>query len=137
MIFKKVYKFFDRLEDRVRRRLSQYPILYTIIGGSGIVLFWRGVWITADEISLAIPPNLMWLNGPISVAVSIFILLITGLFVSFFLTDRIILSGLRQEKKLEEKTESEVRAEGNILVDLKTQVDRLEQEIKEIDNKII
>ncbi len=137
MSFRKVYKYFDKLEDRVRRRLSRYPILYAIIGGSGVVLFWRGVWVTADEISQSLPQTWVWLDGPISIAISVFVLLITGLFVSFFLTDRVILSGIKEEKKLEEKTESEVRAEGDILLDLKTQVDKIEEEIKEIDNKIV
>ncbi len=133
---KKVLRYFDKLEDRVRGRLSRYPILYAIIGGSAVVLFWRGVWVTADEISMTLPAQYLWLDGPLSVAISVFVLLITGLFVSFFLTDRIILSGLKQEKKLEEKTESEVRTEGNILLDLKDQVNKIEKEIQEIDTKI-
>jgi hypothetical protein len=46
-----IYHYFDKLEDRIRGRLSRYPIFYSLIGGTAIVLFWRGVWITADEIS--------------------------------------------------------------------------------------
>ena len=47
-VFKKIFRFFDKLEDHVRIALSHYPIVYTIIGGFSIVLFWRGVWMTAD-----------------------------------------------------------------------------------------
>jgi hypothetical protein len=44
----KNYSFFDKFEDHIRTHLSRYPIVYTIIGGIAIVLFWRGVWHTAD-----------------------------------------------------------------------------------------
>ena len=61
--------------------------------------------------------------------------LLTGLFVSFFIGDRIILSGLTHEKKMEEKTESEVRAEGALLLDMHGKLTRLEKEIAEIKDK--
>ena len=92
-IYKKIVRFFDKLEDHVRVALSHYPIIYTIIGGFSIVLFWRGVWMTADYFP--------FLNGPVSIIISVSILLVTGLFVSFFITDRIILTGIKQEKKLD------------------------------------
>ena len=51
------------------------------------------------------------LNGPVSILVSVIIMLATGLFVSVFVGDAIIFSGLKKEKKLIEKTESEVESE--------------------------
>jgi hypothetical protein len=63
------------------------------------------------------------------------ILLLTGLFVSFFIGDRIILSGLTHEKKLEEKTENEVRAEGTLLVDIYKKLERMEKEIADLKEK--
>lgn len=100
---KKIALFFDRLEDKIRISLSHRPILYALIGGTGIVLFWKGVWETA-----AFFP---FLHGPGSILLGVFVLLITGLLVSVFIGDSIILSGFRREKKLVEKTEKEVRAE--------------------------
>ena len=44
----RLYHFFDKLEDTVRERLSRIPIFYGIVGGVSIVLFWRGLWYTAD-----------------------------------------------------------------------------------------
>ena len=38
-MFKKIVKIFDHLEDRVRGKLSHYPITYAIIAGVSIVLF--------------------------------------------------------------------------------------------------
>lgn len=102
---KEIVRFFDRLEDTVRGKLSHQPILYALIGGVGIVLFWKGVWEIASLFA--------FLNGFGSVIFGAFILLITGLLVSFFIGDSIILSGFKQEKKLAEKTEMEVLADKN------------------------
>ncbi len=133
---KKFLRYFDKLEDRVRGRLSRYPIMYSIIGGTAIVLFWRGVWITTDEIAQFIPAEYIWIDGPLSVVASILILLVTGLFVSFFVTDRIIVSGLNQEKKIVEKTEEEVRAEGDRLAQMRTTLSHIEKEVEGINNKL-
>ena len=104
-MIKEVVRFFDKLEDKVRGKLSHQPILYALIGGIGIVLFWKGVWETAGFFS--------FLNGVGSIVVGTIILLMTGLLVSFFIGDSIILSGFKQEKKLAEKTEMEVLADKN------------------------
>ncbi|MBX4206134.1 hypothetical protein KW795_02955, partial [Candidatus Microgenomates bacterium] len=82
-----------------------------------------------------LPPEYMWLNGIASILISSFVLLLTGLFVSFFVADKIVLSGLRQEKKLVEKTESEIREEAGVIHEIKAKVDSIEEEIKEISNK--
>ena len=47
----------------------------------------------------------VFIDGFISIGVSFVILLVSGLFVSFFIGDRIILSGLKKEKKMEEKNQ--------------------------------
>lgn len=132
----KILKYFDKLEDQIRGRLSRYPIIYSLIGGTAIVLFWRGVWITADQIVLWFPESYHWVDGPISLMTSILLLLATGLFVSFFVSDRIILSGIKQEKKLVEKTESEVRQESDVLSELTISVRHIDDEIKNIEDKI-
>ncbi|MCC2630306.1 MAG: hypothetical protein K0S38_115 [Candidatus Paceibacter sp.] len=134
---KELIHYLDKLEDRIRSRLSRYPILYSIIGGTGIVLFWRGVWITADEIAQVIPESYSWIDGPLSVAVSLILLLVTGLFVSFFVNDQIILSGVNQDKKITEKTEIEVRKEAVIVQNIKDEVQNIENEVKEIHHALI
>jgi len=103
MTHNKVIVFFDKFEDRIRIALSHRPIAYAIIGGIGIILFWKGVWETAELFPA--------LYGPPSALLGILIMLATGLLVSFFIGDSIILSGINREKKLVEKTETEVREE--------------------------
>ena len=125
---KKIIKFFDRLEDRVRFTLSRYPLVYTFIGGVAIVLFWRGVWNTADMFP--------WLTGPVSLLISTVVLLMIGLFVSFFIGDRQILSGLRKEKKLIEKTKEELDTEEMTLEEIHKEVEGLVLKLEEIAKKM-
>lgn len=131
-------KFFDRLEDRVRGWLSRFPILYAILCGVAIVLFWRGVWHTADLIEggAAGEAGTFLFSAPVSLVLSALFMLLTGVFVSFFIGDRIILSGLKHEKKIEEKTEEEVREEEVILLDLYEKLERIEREVHAIKEEI-
>ena len=122
---KSIVKFFDKLEDRVRAALSRHPIVYTLIGAIGIVLFWRGVWMVAD----AIP----FLTGPVSLILSIGILLITGLFVSFFIGGEIIISGLKREKKVFEKAEEEIKTEDERLKGIEAKIDHLEKDVHNLN----
>lgn len=131
-LFSKTVKFFDKTEDKTRSRLSRHPIVYATIGGVGLALFWKGIWIINDYISLKIGLGEGLISGIILVLLSFGILLATGLFVSFFIGDRIMLSGLKQEKKLEEKTKEEVEKEIGLDVEIKNKVDKIEHDVGEI-----
>jgi hypothetical protein len=125
-LVKPAYVFFDKLEDKIRALLSRYPILYAMIGGVFVVLFWRGVWHTADLLQ-AKGGVLGWIfYEPVNTVIAIIGLLATGLFVSIFIGDAILISGLSKEKKLYEKTEAEVKREVTQI----DQVELLETEIK-------
>lgn len=129
-------KFFDKLEDSIREYLSRYPITYSIIGGVGVVLFWRAVWETADMLmSLNHPVLEVLFYPPVQIIISTSLLLLTGLMVSVFIGDRIILSGLRHEKKLEEKTEELVEEEVITLVEIQESIRKLEKEVKKLSEK--
>ncbi|MBI5306569.1 hypothetical protein HZB04_03225 [Candidatus Wolfebacteria bacterium] len=128
----KIIKFFDKLEDKIRGKLSHWPIIYAFIGGIGIVLFWRGIWHTADEIGL---------SSFFSILISVILLLSTGLFVSFFIGHYIIFSGLKQEKKIEEKEEKEIeeeldlqKAQINVLIEIKNKLEKIEKKINDEKN---
>lgn len=118
-----ITRFFDRLEDRTRGFLSRYPIVYAFIGGVGIVSFWRGVWETSDILNIA--PQLSLVGGLI-------VMMAGGILVTEFLGNRIIISGLRGEKKLEEKTLKEIEDEEAFLSSLKSKVDRIEKMLEKL-----
>lgn len=123
--FMKIVKFFDLLEDRVRAWLSKRPILYALVAGVGAVFFFRGIWIIADDADL---------GGWFTLFISLVILLLTGAFVSNFVNDKVIISGLKKEKKLVEKTEEEVRSELVTLSEIKNELSEIRKEISEIKN---
>lgn len=119
---KEIFYFFDKAEDYIRATLSKHNFVYAFIGGVAIVLFWRGVWLTADMIP--------FLTGPVSIFISVAVLLGTGLFVSFFIGDAIIISGIKKEKRLDEKVASEVKTELDILNEIQGKISNIEQELK-------
>lgn len=133
---KLVIKFFDKLEDFARTRLSSHPIPYAILGGIFVVLFWRGVWETADLLHRSGIPFFGWFFDPfLQVLLSIGALMLTGLMVSVFIGDRIILSGLRHEKKIEETTKKLAEEEVITLKHIRDEVRALKKELEDIKRK--
>lgn len=118
-IYKKIYDYFDILEDKIRTKLTHFPLIYALIGSITIVSIWRGIWEVSDQ--LGIP-------GWTSVVGGIAIAMLCGLFVSFFIGENIIISGINQEKRIDEKTEKEIKEEDNILREIQRDV----REVKEI-----
>jgi len=125
---KKILYFFDKLEDNIRSALSKRPVIYAFVGGTAIVLFWRGVWLMADMIP--------FLTGPVSMLLSIAMLLAIGLFVSFFIGDTILISGLKKEKRLDEKVASEIKTELDILNNIQKRLNDIEEKLKTLKEKM-
>ncbi|MBI2005123.1 hypothetical protein HYS79_03155 [Patescibacteria group bacterium] len=124
-MFKKIVRFFDKFEDVVRGKLSHYPILYALVGAVGIVLVWKGVWETAEFYPV------LW--GPTSIILGILILLATGLMVSFFIGDTIILSGIKRDKKIAEKSEKEIIEAGKSTAEqILAKIDHMEEDMHEL-----
>jgi hypothetical protein len=69
---------------------------------------------------------------PNTIIWTVLLLLLTGLFVSTMIGDRIILSGLKHEKKVDEKTEEEIREEEQQIVLLNKKVSEISKDIEEI-----
>lgn len=131
---------FTKLEHKIRGVLSHYPNIYAIIGGIGIVLFWRGVWHSMDYLMLMLkssnlgPSSInlvdeVWWDGPLSLLLGLFILLLTGVFVSNFIGNEILISGLRGEKKLSEKTADEIETEAD-------KIEAIEDDLADIAEKL-
>jgi hypothetical protein len=125
---KSIIRFFDLLEDKIRARLSHYPLLYALIGGIGVILYWRGVWHFADEF--------VFLTGPVSAVIGAIILGLTGILVSAFIGNKIIIAGIRGEKKMEEKTREEILAEGSSLGEIEAALTHIEDDIAEIKKEL-
>ncbi|MFZ2621061.1 MAG: hypothetical protein WAX85_00985 [Minisyncoccia bacterium] len=140
-MIKKILSFFDRLEDKMRAKLSHLPLFYAFLGGVGVVLFWRGVWHTMDFItafSLGETDITLFgvLDGLISFAIGSIILLITGIYVSAFVGNRLLMTGLSGEKKLAEKTEEEIETEEDQIKKLQKTLSKVEEQIDKIESEI-
>lgn len=118
-LFRKIHHYFDKLEDKVRGKLSKSPLVYSFIGAVATVSIWRGVWMVSD--SWNVPAWLSLVGG-------ILLAMLTGLFVSFFIGDNIVISGLQQEKRVDEKTKDEIIKEEHEIEEVKRDI----KEIKEI-----
>ncbi len=82
---------------------------------------------TADEFD--------FMTGPVSIIIGVVILMAIGLFVSFFIDDQILLSGIQEEKRLDEKTEEEIRGEAVSLRQIKSDLDEIKNQLKKLDKK--
>ena len=135
-MIKRITNYFDRLEDNVRVRLSHRSIFYAIIGGTATVLYWRGIWHTGDILMVQGGFWGWFFYEPITVVWTSIILLMTGLFVSNFIGERIIISGLKQEKKTTDKTEVEVMKEDSQIEILSFKIDQISKDLESIKNAI-
>ncbi len=131
-MIRKIFTFFDKFEDHVRGHLSRFPILYTIIGGVAIVLFWRGVWHTADILQAKGGVLGFIFYEPVNLLLVLAVLLATGLFVSYFIGDTILISGLKHQKKTTDKTEKDVQEEEKEIGQIRTAIKEMKKEVDEI-----
>lgn len=126
---KKALRFFDRLEDVTRTLLSHYPLPYAFIGGTLIVLYWRGIWHSADMLEAMGGHWAVIFSGPAQILITAGLLMLTGLAVSIFIGDSIIISGIKHEKKVFEKAQTEIRAE-------EREISSVEERLKMLEDKI-
>ena len=120
------------MEDRCRARLRNHPIIFGIIRGVAIVVFWRGVWGFMDFF-----PYFDGLYGMMWTTIaSSLVLMVTGIFISYFVTDRIILSGMKHEKKVAEKTQEELAEEEEMIARLAVTLERIGKELQEIKQRL-
>lgn len=132
--------------NRLHIFLSHHSYLYATIAGIGIVLFWRGVWHTTDSLHLYINHygnsqtisgnNHPWWDGPMSFIVGCLILYITRAFVSSFIGNELILSGLRIEKKITKQTEGEIKSEELVINDIKHTMSAISRKLEELEGQI-
>ena len=125
---REIFHFFDKLVDEIRHGLSKHPIVYAFIGGFATVLFWRGVWEFADYFPFLTPG--------MSIIISAVILIATGTFVSFFVGETIIESGLREDKRIDQKTEEEVIKEEERVNDVYRFIAEIRHDVIEIRKKL-
>ncbi|MDD5068771.1 MAG: hypothetical protein PHS53_00215 [Candidatus Pacebacteria bacterium] len=133
--FKKIQNLFDKFEDKIRFNFSRHPVPYSLVAGVFIVLFWKGIEDTASMF-----PSI---TGPHLILISVPVLLMTGVFVSFFVTDGVILSGLKKEQKVVQEAEiqikeekAEIKQEDILLKKVAEKLDEIDREVHHIEERL-
>lgn len=135
----------SKISKKIQHSLSHRPVLYALIVGASIVLFWRGVWHSADYIHALISDlylgsstsvlSISWWDGPLSLVTGSIILYITGAFTSSFIGNELILSGLRGERRLSEKTEADLKEEVVAIADIKDELSIISKKLEMLQKK--
>jgi len=131
-----LFVFFDKVEDHVRGALAKHLFTYTFIGGIGVVLFWRGIWHMADVLEASGGVSRVLFSPLGSTILGIIILLSTGLFVSIFLGESIIMSGIKREARVIGKTIGDVESEKSEVEQSLGMISDVEKEVKKLETKV-
>jgi hypothetical protein len=135
-----------KIRTKIHIFLSHHAYLYAIIVGVGVVLFWRGVWHSVDLIHFLISRyelsgNLSlidqsWWDGPLSFIVGCIVLYLSRAFVSSFIGNELILSGLRTEKKLNQAKDTELITEVAAITDIKDELSAISRRLGDLEVQI-
>ncbi len=124
-MFKKIHSSVKGFEANAQQFLSKYPSVYAVLAAVSVILFWKGVTDIAGQYS--------FLSGPLLILVSFPIMVMLGLFLPFFVTDRTLLKKLNKEEKVVEREEIK---EEKVLAELSDTIREMDQEIHEIQEKM-
>ena len=135
-----------KLLARIHIFLSHHVYLYALITGVGIVLFWRGVWHSVDVFHVLLNQYHMsgsldlggqlWWDGPLSFVVGCILLYFARAFVSSFIGNELILSGLRTEKKLTQEADSERKTEMTTVSAIKEELSTITEALEDLEIEI-
>jgi len=145
--FGRIIKYFQNFEIYNRNFLVKHKYLYALLGGTGIILFWKGVWYIADSLKInginyfgeSLGKIMMIIFSDTGTLIlGLILMLATGVFVSEFIDDEIIISGIKKEKQIIDKSAEEIIAEEKkeekILEELKDHIINIEKKL-EMDHK--
>lgn len=125
--------------------LRRHPLIYAFVGGVGVVLFWRGVWHFTDFLALILFPSsdqvttIDWTTGidsSLSLVIGTLLLLLTGLFVSEFLTGQVLMTDIKEEERLVKTTEKDIAKESSEFSPIEKDLQHIEEEIKNLENQV-
>ena len=122
-----ISNLFLRVEEKTRAYFQRFPFMHAFLAGVGVVLFWRGVWHSADEV---------FLSSGWSMVLGSFILIIVGVFAQTFVGNMIIIKNVEGEKRLEQKTKADVKKVGEEVQVEKVSLELLAKKLESIEAKL-
>jgi hypothetical protein len=133
---KKFSNKINNVEFKSRTFLSRHQILYALLGGAGVVLYWRGIWSFSDYLE---KQNSFFgiIFSPVgSMVLGAFLLLVIGLLVQEFIGADVIISGLKKEKRDIDKTEEELFKEEKEEIIEEKLIREIDEHLHDIEKKI-
>jgi hypothetical protein len=76
------------------------------------------------------------MSSLLALIIGFFLLLLTGTFVAEFIGNKLIISGLIGEKKLETKEEGELETEESQLKNLQNTLNRVEKKLTDLEGEV-
>jgi len=65
----------EKIESIIKRFEKKHHILTAMLLGAAIILFWRGIWMLADEFLF---PGIPWLSASVGLLIGLLILYARG-----------------------------------------------------------
>jgi len=78
--------------------------------------------------------SMLWWDAPLSALIGLIMLMLTGIFTSSFIGNEIIISGIKGEKKMVEKTEAEMQNETESLKSIRKELKVISNRLKKIES---
>jgi hypothetical protein len=95
-----------------------------VISGIGIVMFYRGLWLVLDEYP--------FFTGWVTLVIATMLLMLSGVFVSQFVSNHVILSGIKRDKKMVEKVGEQLKTDTELTQEVLERVKRIEEKLQSL-----
>ncbi len=135
-ILERIKKYFQNFEFKKRSFLAKHKVFYALLAGTGVVLYWRGIWHFADILESKESIFEIILHPLGSIIIGVLILLFAGILVQQFVGNDIIISGIKKEKIDIEKTEKEllkeeeeIKEEHKLIKEIDAHLHKIEKEL--------
>jgi hypothetical protein len=135
--FQKIESYFSKAELKNRAYLSKRKFLYALLGGAGVVLYWRGIWHSADILENQGGLLFKIIFSPLgSIVLGIILLSSIGLLVQAFIGADVIISGIKKEKQEIDKTEEELKKDEEIREEEKNLIKEIDEHLHHLDKQM-
>ncbi len=134
IFFNKIEKKITKIQLKNRNFLAKHKFFYSLLGATGVVLYWRGVWHMADILENRGGFLEIFFSPIGSLILGILILSFGGILVQELIGTDTIISGLKKQKRDIDKTidelskEEEIRKkEKNLIVEIDNHLHKIEK----------
>lgn len=135
-IFKKFEDKVLKIQLKNRAFLSRHKFIYSLLGATGVVLYWRGVWHTVDILESWGGWYSFIFSSVGSLVLGVLILSFGGILVQELIGTDTIVSGLKKQKRDIDKTVEELIKEEATHKQEKELIKEMDLHLHKIDKRL-